>query len=84
MANAKARELPPIPPADRGLLTVAMAAQYLSISEASCRRLIDAGKLASVKLGDTRRVTRGGLEQFASHLEQVGHIAITGADDAAS
>lgn len=71
-----------VPPSERVLVTVAVAAEFLSISEASCRRLIDADKLPSVKLGDRRMVTRAALERFAALLDEVGRIAITGEETA--
>lgn len=68
-----------VPPAQRVLVNLATAADFLSISQASCRRLIDSGDLPSVKLGDRRLVTREALDDFARTLSAAGHIAITGA-----
>ena len=52
------------------LLTIAEAADALRISRSSIYRLFDAGQLAWVQIGASRRVTSTEIERFiAAHTE---------------
>ena len=52
------------------LLTIAEAADALRISRSSVYRLFDAGQLAWVQIGASRRVTSTEIERFiAAHTE---------------
>ena len=52
------------------LLTIAEAAEALRISRSSIYRLFDAGQLAWVQIGASRRVTSTEIERFiAAHTE---------------
>ena len=54
---------------DRALLvTVAEAAELLSIGRSNTYRLINEGQLASVKIGARRLVPRASLEAFVQEL----------------
>lgn len=57
---------PPRPPR---LLDVAEVAEALSISRRQVWRLISAGELRSVLIGDRRLVTEGALREFIDGLE---------------
>jgi excisionase family DNA binding protein len=57
--------------AGRKLLTIREAADALRISRSSVYRLFDAGQLAWVQIGSSRRVTSAEIEQFiAAHTEK--------------
>lgn len=57
--------------AGRRLLTVREAAESLCISRSSVYRLFDAGQLAWVQIGSSRRVTSAEIERFiAAHTEK--------------
>ena len=52
------------------LLTIVEAAEVLSVSRSSIYRLFDAGQLAWVQIGGSRRVAYTELERFiADHTE---------------
>lgn len=52
-----------------GLLTVAEAASYLALSRSSVYALMDAGELAFVKLGKSRRIPKRSVCDLAArHL----------------
>ena len=54
----------------RRLLTIVEAAEALSISRSSIYRLFDAGQLAWVQIGGSRRVASAEIERFiAAHTE---------------
>jgi excisionase family DNA binding protein len=54
----------------RRLLTIVEAAEVLSISRSSVYRLFDAGQLAWVQIGGSRRVASTEIERFiADHTE---------------
>jgi excisionase family DNA binding protein len=54
----------------RRLLTIVEAAEVLSISRSSIYRLFDAGQLAWVQIGGSRRVAFTEIERFiAAHTE---------------
>jgi excisionase family DNA binding protein len=54
----------------RLLLTVSEAAAALSISRSSIYRLFDAGELAWVQIGASRRLTSAEIHRFiAAHME---------------
>lgn len=54
----------------RRLLTIVEAAEALSISRSSIYRLFDAGQLAWVQIGASRRVASAEIERFiAAHTE---------------
>lgn len=54
----------------RRLLTIVEAAEVLSVSRSSIYRLFDAGQLAWVQIGGSRRVAYTELERFiADHTE---------------
>jgi excisionase family DNA binding protein len=56
-----------------GLLSVAEAAHFLSISRAKLYSLMDAGDLAYAKIGKSRRIPRRALVEFAErHLVCAG------------
>jgi excisionase family DNA binding protein len=58
------------PSATSRLLTIAEAADALRISRSSIYRLFDAGQLAWVQIGASRRVTSTEIERFiAAHTE---------------
>lgn len=46
------------------ILTVAEAAAYLRVSEAEVMRLIDEGKLAAARIGDSYRIARIAIDDF--------------------
>jgi excisionase family DNA binding protein len=55
----------------RRLLTVKEAAEAMCISRSSVYRLFDAGQLAWVQIGSSRRVTSAEIERFiAAHTER--------------
>jgi excisionase family DNA binding protein len=55
----------------RRLLTVKEAAEAMCISRSSVYRLFDAGQLAWVQIGSSRRVTSAEIERFiAAHTEK--------------
>lgn len=55
----------------RRLLTIREAADSLCISRSSVYRLFDAGQLAWVQIGSSRRVTSAEIERFiAAHTEK--------------
>jgi excisionase family DNA binding protein len=57
-------------PAPRRLLTIVEAAEALSISRSSIYRLFDAGQLAWVQIGGSRRVASTEIERFiAAHTK---------------
>jgi|GEM_PF-1345354 len=57
-------------PTPRRLLTIVEAAEALSISRSSIYRLFDAGQLAWVQIGGSRRVASAEIERFiATHTE---------------
>jgi excisionase family DNA binding protein len=57
-------------PTPRRLLTIVEAAEALSISRSSIYRLFDAGQLAWVQIGGSRRVATAEIERFiAAHTE---------------
>ncbi len=54
----------------RRLLTIVEAAEVLSVSRSSIYRLFDAGQLAWVQIGGSRRVAYTEIERFiADHTE---------------
>ncbi len=54
----------------RRLLTIREAAEALSVSRSSIYRLFDAGQLAWVRIGGSRRVASTEIERFvAAHTE---------------
>jgi len=54
----------------RRLLTIVEAAEVLSVSRSSIYRLFDAGQLAWVQIGGSRRVASAEIERFiAAHTE---------------
>ena len=58
------------PSAARRLLTIVEAADALRISRSSVYRLFDAGQLAWVQIGASRRVTSSEIDLFiAAHTE---------------
>ena len=58
------------PPTARRLLTIVEAADALRISRSSVYRLFDAGQLAWVQIGTSRRVTSSEIDRFiAAHTE---------------
>jgi excisionase family DNA binding protein len=58
------------PSAARRLLTIVEAADALRISRSSVYRLFDAGQLAWVQIGASRRVTSSEIDRFiAAHTE---------------
>jgi excisionase family DNA binding protein len=58
------------PSTTRRLLTIAEAADALRISRSSIYRLFDAGQLARLQIGASRRVTSTEIERFiAAHTE---------------
>ncbi|WP_406817137.1 helix-turn-helix domain-containing protein [Mycobacterium sp. M23085] len=60
----------PRPSTPRRLLTIVEAAEALSISRSSIYRLFDAGQLAWVQIGGSRRVASAEIERFiAAHTE---------------
>jgi excisionase family DNA binding protein len=60
-------DLPKIKSADDSLLlTVTEAAAALRISRSSIYRLFDAGELAWVKIGSSRRVTSAEIHRFVT------------------
>lgn len=57
-------------PTQRRLLTIVEAAEALSISRSSIYRLFDAGQLAWVQIGGSRRVASTEIERFiAAHTK---------------
>lgn len=51
------------------LLTTDQAAKVLAVSESTVRRLIDAGQLDAVTVGErSRRIRRSDLETYVAHL----------------
>ena len=54
-----------IPTIKPGALRVADAAKYLSISESMVRKLINDGRLPSVKIGTIRLIPTSGLDRLA-------------------
>lgn len=55
----------------RRLLTIREAADALRISRSSVYRLFEAGQLAWVQIGSSRRVSSAEIEQFiAAHTEK--------------
>ena len=59
------------PQSARRLLTIREAADELRISRSSVYRLFDAGQLAWVQIGSSRRVTSMESERFiAAHTEE--------------
>jgi excisionase family DNA binding protein len=59
-------------PVERMLFTAPEVAIALGVSRAHVDRMIQAGKLASVKIGMLRRVTRAQLEAYIAQLERDG------------
>lgn len=58
------------PRSAKRLLTIAEAAEALSVSRSSIYRLFDAGQLAWVQIGGCRRVTATEIDRFiADHTE---------------
>jgi excisionase family DNA binding protein len=58
------------PSTARRLLTIVEAADALRISRSSVYRLFDAGQLAWVQIGASRRVTSSEIDRFiAAHTE---------------
>ena len=58
------------PSTTRRLLTIVEAADALRISRSSVYRLFDAGQLAWVQIGASRRVTSSEIDRFiAAHTE---------------
>ena len=49
--------------------SVEEAAELLSVSRAHLYRLLDTGKLESIRIGRSRRITHGQLTAFISTLE---------------
>ncbi len=56
-----------------GLLTVREAAEFLRFSRSRLYELMDAGELAYVKIGRSRRVPRRGVVELASRSLEGGH-----------
>lgn len=54
------------------LLTVAQAASRMNLSERMGWKLVRLGRLPSVKVGRSRRVSSAALEQFVRDLEGEG------------
>jgi excisionase family DNA binding protein len=52
------------------LLTVSQAASRLSVSERTGWTLVRSGRLASVKIGKSRRVPADAVEQFVQELRE--------------
>lgn len=59
-------------PATRAMLTVEEACQYLRISKWTLYRLIQAGKLKTLKIGSRRLVRQESLAELVDQLENVG------------
>jgi len=58
------------PSVQNRLLTIAEAAEALSISRSSVYRLFDSGQLGWVQIGSSRRVAPAEIERFiAAHTE---------------
>lgn len=56
---------------DDGLMTIEEACQFAKVSRSSLYVLMQQGRLASVKLGKTRRIAKAGLIGFLrAHLVQ--------------
>lgn len=69
MATSKTRRKPnPVDVVEPGLLSVPAAAVWLSVSEASVWRMLDAGTLASVKVGRRRLIPRQALVAYVDSL----------------
>ena len=49
-----------------GLMTVKEAAEFLSVSRSTLYTMMDAGELASVKIGRCRRIPRVAVVQLAA------------------
>ena len=60
----------PTPRDDRPLLTVGQAAKCLGVSDRKIYSLMDAGEIASVKIGTSRRIRPAELDQYIE-----GHAA---------
>ena len=58
------------PATPKRLLTIDEAARVLSISRSSCYRLVMAGALRSLKLGNLRRVRPEAIETFLNRAEK--------------
>ena len=58
-----------------GLLTVHEAAEFLKLSRSRLYELMDAGELAYVKIGRSRRVPRRGVVELATRSLEGGHRA---------
>jgi len=54
------------------LYTVKQAATLLNIGRSSVYNLIEQGKLTSVKVGGSRRITRQALFKYVEDLEVIG------------
>ena len=59
---------PQIPPNAFRLLTIAQAAEQMSVSISTVSRLIRSGELPSVTLGRCRRIPSTVIEQYAASL----------------
>ncbi|CAN5860351.1 hypothetical protein BH23ACT8_BH23ACT8_15700 [soil metagenome] len=55
-------------PMDSVLLTTPRAAELLSLSPRTVKRLVADGRLASVKIGGARRIRRADLDRYAEGL----------------
>jgi excisionase family DNA binding protein len=55
----------------RLLVTVDEAADALCVSRATIYKMLDDGRLPSLRLGRSRRIRRGDLEDFVARLDPV-------------
>lgn len=59
----------------QGLLKPEDAATYLGIGRSKVFELLADGRLASVRIGRSRRISVAALEDFVTRLEEAGEVA---------